>query len=34
MNNSKYLNRILKIKIDRPLGSKHPNIQSMDLFTL
>lgn len=24
MNNFKYLNRILEIKIDRPLGSKHP----------
>ena len=24
MNNSEYLNKILEIKIDRPLGSKHP----------
>ena len=24
MNNIKYLNKILKIKIDRPMGSKHP----------
>ena len=24
MNNTKYLNEIIKIKIDRPFGSKHP----------
>ena len=25
MNNSDYLNKIITVKIDRPLGSKHPN---------
>lgn len=29
MNNIEYLNKTLEIKIDRPMGSKHP---SMDLF--
>ena len=24
MNNLKYLNKIVTIKIDRPMGSKHP----------
>lgn len=24
MNNRKYLNKIVNVKIDRPLGSKHP----------
>lgn len=29
MNNLEYLNKIVTIKIDRPMGSKH---QSTDLF--
>ena len=24
MNNIEYLNKVLEIKVDRPMGSKHP----------